>query len=152
MRGVGTASGAGMGGQRPAEGHTAHPGETWSAGAAPSYITPPLRGSRQIKAQPADFPVGGHGCTASRDGAALLPDERGNPDKQIGTYQKEAMHAPCNILATLFPMASPGPFFVGRRLLSLPGSFKSLPPLRGSRRSRAARRRLDAVGGDGCSV
>ena len=46
---------------RIAEGWTAHPGEGRSAGAVPSTITPPLRGSRQIKGAARGFSGGGTG-------------------------------------------------------------------------------------------
>ena len=70
----------------------------------------------------------------------MLPDESGNPDKPIGTYQKEAMHAPCNTLETPFHGRFKGLFFrVAPLDLPPPRSFKSLPPLRGVGKAQPSR-------------
>ena len=110
----------------------------------PLHTSLPLKGGvGKSRAQPADFPVGGHGCSASRDGAALLPDESGNPDKPIGTYQKEAMHAPCNILATPFHRRLQGLFSWGAACSPSPGPSNHSPPLKRNRQGAA-----EPVGGD----
>ena len=68
-------------------------------GAAFSYITPPLRGSRQIEGAARGFSGGGTGCSLHAR-SAVLPDKGGNPDKPNRCSSEKAMHGRCNPFAT----------------------------------------------------